>query len=187
MAHHRKHSQEQLPMSSSSKSTAPAQSEYVLIDYDGRCGNNHAHVHHGSYTENTGAPALMLHPGLNIKDRAAFEAARQRGPIARRINDRRIKIVSEDLREYAADADRMDLAKRTQDAKALEHMRAVELARPQSGAFGQRRDPEIVALLDAKIPAMVRRRVPDLANLGPALDQRIAVMMRGFKQAAANG
>ena len=158
------------------QSTVQPESGHVLIDYNGRTGHDHAYPHRSAWSDHSGPVPIVLWPGLNIVDRETWSACKDGEIMKRRLDDGQITVVDESFRAYSSNAKMADLVKRTQSAEALELLQAHMLTKPQTGKITERRDPEIMAQLERKIPAYSKRTVPNYADLGPALQARVAVM-----------
>lgn len=148
----------------------------VLIDYQGYTGHDHAYDHDGPWMDADGGTFLVLWPGLNVVDAELWAACKDRESVRLRLDDGRLAEVDPSFTRYQSPAAMTDLVSRTQLADSLELLQAYQATKPQAGPQRGRRDPNIVGLIERRLAIALRRKVPNLGDLGPALHQRVEVM-----------
>jgi hypothetical protein len=174
----------------SKKSTATAMTEdheptseappaFVWLDYRGRQGPDQEFEHDGEMMIMAAVP-FTLAPGLNKLDRSTFEAARELEDVAQLLAGKSPHLVETDadLSGYETASNLRDLIERTQSGDALEHIQRLELAKPQTGRAGERRNPELIELLERGLARASRRRPLNLAGLHVIADRTAEAMRK---------
>lgn len=126
----------------------------IWLDSNARSGKLGEHVA-GEHAILAKHGALVLYPGLfaavgpdgHPLDDDAWAVWADHPEIKSRLADGSLRIVSEDLREYAAPGALRDLISRTSDRGGLELLRKHEEAKPRGHGQG-RQDADVIQLLD---------------------------------------
>lgn len=147
-------------------------SAFVWLDYRGRQGPEQEFEHDGEMMIMAAVP-FTLSPGLNKISRSTFEAAREIDDVRQLLSGKSPHLVETDadLSGFETASNLRDLIERTQSGDALEHIQRLELAKPQTGRAGERRNPELLELLGKGLARASRRRPLNLAGLHVMADR----------------
>jgi hypothetical protein len=167
-------------MTEDTEPTSEAPAAFVWLDYRGRQGPDQEFEHDGEMMIMAAAVPFTLAPGLNKIESATFEAARSVDDVAQLLAGKSPHLVETDadLSGYETTSNLRDLIERTQSGDALEHIQRLELAKPQTGRAGERRNPELIELLERGLARASRRRPLNLAGLHVIADRTAEAMRK---------
>lgn len=156
----------------SKSSTAPKQdadahaAEFQFLVFEGKTGKNAEFEQLGEHVlfSLSGEP-LVLTPGLQRITAAEWAKWEKIPAVVELIESEALRVVDEQLADYRGRGRMQELAMATVSPEGVEHMQALELAKPSSGRPGERRDPHLLALLENRLALAQQRRTLNVSGI----------------------